>query len=163
DLEPVAGTACRGLRQGRTGDGRGAARNPESLPQGRHSSGPSLRNMRICGQGDRLGVQHDHGFQRRAPACRGGEREREGVSRADGRQGGDYGKQGRLLMPHVLVAGRLHPSGIALLRGAPEVTYDYVEEVSEASYAPLIGKADGLVIRTQPLSSRTVEQASNLK
>jgi D-3-phosphoglycerate dehydrogenase len=66
-------------------------------------------------------------------------------------------------MPHVLVAGRLHPSGIALLRGAPEVTYDYVEEVSEASYAPLIGKADGLVIRTQPLSSRTVEQASNLK
>ena len=31
------------------------------------------------------------------------------------------------------------------------VTFDYVEEVSEPSYAPLIGKADALVIRTQPL------------
>ena len=54
-------------------------------------------------------------------------------------------------MPHVLVAGKLHPSGIELLDASPDVTFDYVEEVSEPSYAPLIGKADGLVIRTQPL------------
>ena len=66
-------------------------------------------------------------------------------------------------MPHILIAGKLHPSGIALLRAAPDVTFDYVEEVSEASYAPLIGRADGLVIRTQPLSAATVEQAGNLK
>lgn len=66
-------------------------------------------------------------------------------------------------MPHVLVAGKLHPSGIALLDSAPSLTYDYVEEVSEPSYAPLVGKADGLVIRTQPLSSRTVAQAPNLR
>ena len=56
-------------------------------------------------------------------------------------------------MPHVLVAGKLHPSGIALLEARPDVTFDYVEEISEPSYAPLIGKADGLVIRTQPLSA----------
>ena len=56
-------------------------------------------------------------------------------------------------MPHVLVAGKLHPSGIELLDASPDVTYDYVEDVSEPSYAPLIGKADGLVIRTQPLSA----------
>jgi D-3-phosphoglycerate dehydrogenase len=66
-------------------------------------------------------------------------------------------------MPHVLIAGRLHPSGLALLNGAPDMTYDYVEEVSEESYAPLIGKADALVIRTQPLSAGTVARAGRLK
>ncbi|TPK78237.1 hydroxyacid dehydrogenase [Mesorhizobium sp. B2-4-13] len=66
-------------------------------------------------------------------------------------------------MPHVLVAGKLHPSGIALLDRSPGVTYDYVEEVSEPSYASLIGKADGLVIRTQPLSAPTVDKARNLR
>jgi D-3-phosphoglycerate dehydrogenase len=66
-------------------------------------------------------------------------------------------------MPHVLIAGKLHPSGIELLDASPGVTYDYVEDVSEPSYAPLIGKADGLVIRTQPLSAPTVARAERLK
>jgi D-3-phosphoglycerate dehydrogenase len=35
--------------------------------------------------------------------------------------------------------------------------------VSEPSYAPLIGKADALVIRTQPLSSATIAEATRLK
>ncbi len=46
---------------------------------------------------------------------------------------------------------------------AADVTFDYVEEVSEPSYAPLIGRADGLVIRTQPLSAATVARAPRLK
>lgn len=66
-------------------------------------------------------------------------------------------------MPHVLVAGKLHPAGVELLKGAAGVTFDYVEEVSEPSYAPLIGRADGLVIRTQPLSAKTIADASRLK
>ncbi|QEN86512.1 hydroxyacid dehydrogenase [Labrys sp. KNU-23] len=66
-------------------------------------------------------------------------------------------------MPHILVAGKLHPSGITLLRSAAGVTFDYVEEVSEASYAPLIAAADGLIIRTQPLSAATVAHAARLK
>jgi D-3-phosphoglycerate dehydrogenase / 2-oxoglutarate reductase len=66
-------------------------------------------------------------------------------------------------MPHVLIAGKLHPSGLALLNGAEGVTYDYVEELSEQSYAPLIGKADALVIRTQPLSATTVAGARRLR
>lgn len=52
---------------------------------------------------------------------------------------------------------------MALLESARGVTFDYVEEVSEASYAPLIDRADGLVIRTQPLSAATVARAPNLK
>ncbi|MER9401451.1 hydroxyacid dehydrogenase [Mesorhizobium sp. M0615] len=66
-------------------------------------------------------------------------------------------------MPHVLVAGKLHPAGIALLDQVAGITYDYVEEVSEPSYAHLIDKADGLVIRTQPLSAPTVEKAGKLR
>lgn len=66
-------------------------------------------------------------------------------------------------MPHVLVAGKLHPSGIALLAARPDVTFDYVHEISEPSYAPLIGAADGLVIRTQPLSAETVGKAGRLR
>lgn len=66
-------------------------------------------------------------------------------------------------MPHILVAGKLHPSGVALLESAKIHTFDYVEEVSEASYAPLIDKADALVIRTQPLSAGTVARGQRLK
>jgi D-3-phosphoglycerate dehydrogenase len=66
-------------------------------------------------------------------------------------------------MPHVLVAGRLHESGIALLESAAGVTFDYVKDISEPSYAPLVGKADALVIRTQPLSAATVAQAQRLR
>lgn len=66
-------------------------------------------------------------------------------------------------MPHLLIAGKLHPAGLALLDRTNGVTYDWVEEVSEPSYAPLIGKADALVIRTQPLSAATIAAASRLK
>ncbi|MEK1887127.1 MAG: hydroxyacid dehydrogenase [Phyllobacterium sp.] len=66
-------------------------------------------------------------------------------------------------MPHILIAGKLHPSGVALLRNSPGVTFDYVEEVSEGSYYPLIGRADALVLRTQPLSASTVASADRLK
>ena len=68
-------------------------------------------------------------------------------------------------MPHLLIAGKLHRAGVALLerlRGEG-YSYEYVEEVSEASYAPLIDRADALVIRTQPLSAVTVARADRLK
>lgn len=66
-------------------------------------------------------------------------------------------------MPHVLVAGKLHQSGIDLLEARPDLTFDYVEEVSEPSCAALIDRADGLVIRTQPLSAATVAKAGRLR
>lgn len=68
-------------------------------------------------------------------------------------------------MTHLLVAGKLHPTGEALLRDLPArgVTVDYVTDISEPSYAPLIGKADALVIRTQPLSAATIAAAGRLK
>lgn len=66
-------------------------------------------------------------------------------------------------MPHLLIAGKLHPSGLDLVASSPGVTFDYVEEVSEPSYASLIGKADALVLRTQPLSAPTVAKAPRLR
>lgn len=65
-------------------------------------------------------------------------------------------------MPHLLIAGKLHPSGLDLLRSAP-VTFDYVEEISEPSYQAYLPKADALVIRTQPLSATSIAKAPGLK
>jgi D-3-phosphoglycerate dehydrogenase len=66
-------------------------------------------------------------------------------------------------MPHVLVAGKIHEAGVTLLREAANMTFEVVDEVSEASYAPLIQKADALVIRTQPMSAGTIAKAERLK
>jgi D-3-phosphoglycerate dehydrogenase len=65
-------------------------------------------------------------------------------------------------MPHLLVAGKLHPSGLDLLRSAP-VTFDYVEEISEPSYQAYLTRADALVIRTQPLSAASIAKAPGLQ
>ncbi len=68
-------------------------------------------------------------------------------------------------MTHLVVAGKLHPVGVDMLEKlrTKGVTIDYVEEISEPSYAPYIHKADALVIRTQPLSSETIAKAEKLK
>lgn len=66
-------------------------------------------------------------------------------------------------MPHVLVAGKIHPSGVAMLQSAPGITFEMVEEVSEPSYAPLIDRADALLIRTQPMGAATIARADRLQ
>jgi D-3-phosphoglycerate dehydrogenase len=66
-------------------------------------------------------------------------------------------------MPTVLVAGKIHPRGIELLRNAPDIEIDYVEEVSLASYQPFIERADAVLIRTQPLPADVIQRASRLK
>ncbi|WP_313195247.1 hydroxyacid dehydrogenase [Shinella zoogloeoides] len=66
-------------------------------------------------------------------------------------------------MPRVLVAGKIHPDGLAILKSAVGVEVDYVEEVSSESYRPFLPTADALLIRTQPLTAGHVEEAPNLK
>ncbi|MDB5665067.1 hydroxyacid dehydrogenase [Cypionkella sp.] len=66
-------------------------------------------------------------------------------------------------MPHVLLAGKLHPAGLALLRVAQGVTFDHVQEISEASYQPYLTEADAMVIRTQPLSAASIARAPRLQ
>ncbi len=66
-------------------------------------------------------------------------------------------------MPHVLVAGRIHPAGKALLSETPGITFDLVDDVSTASYAPLVGRADAILIRTQPMPATVIADAPRLQ
>lgn len=85
------------------------------------------------------------------------------IGRRSRRPGGRQRRKGSQSTPHLLIAGKLHLAGLALPDDADDVTCAYVEEVAGPSYAPLIGKADALVIRTQPMSSATIAEASRLK
>ena len=66
-------------------------------------------------------------------------------------------------MPHILVAGKLHPAGLALLDATTGVTYTHVEEISEESYQPYLEQADGMVIRTQPMTAASVAKAAKVQ
>ena len=66
-------------------------------------------------------------------------------------------------MPHILIAGKLHPAGLALLDATKGITYSHVEEVSEASYQPYLVQADAVVIRTQPMSAASIAKATKLQ
>jgi D-3-phosphoglycerate dehydrogenase len=68
-----------------------------------------------------------------------------------------------LKVSHVLVAGKIHEAGLTLLRTASSVTFDLVEQVSLESYAPLVHKADAILLRTQPMSAEIVRLAAQLK
>jgi D-3-phosphoglycerate dehydrogenase / 2-oxoglutarate reductase len=66
-------------------------------------------------------------------------------------------------VPHVLVAGRIHDAGLAVLKGAPGITVEMIDEVSTESYAPHIYGADALLIRTQPLPAPVIATAQRLR
>ncbi len=66
-------------------------------------------------------------------------------------------------MPNVLVAGKLHGSGLALLEAAEGVTFDYIEDISEASFQPYLARAEAVVIRTQPMTAASIALAPRLK
>jgi D-3-phosphoglycerate dehydrogenase len=66
-------------------------------------------------------------------------------------------------MPHVLVAGRIHESGIDLLSRTDGFTVEVVDEVSTESYAPRIGGADAVLIRTQPMPANVIAKAGRLR
>ena len=67
------------------------------------------------------------------------------------------------MKPHLLVAGNIHEAGLRLLETQTEVTYDYVPDLLYDSYVPLMPKADGLVVRTQPVRADTIASAPRLK
>ena len=66
-------------------------------------------------------------------------------------------------MPRVLVAGKLHPSGLEILENSPELVLDYTEEVSTESLMPGLTQADALLIRTQRLPAEYIDRSPNLK
>lgn len=65
-------------------------------------------------------------------------------------------------MPHVLVAGKLHPAGLERLKGAGDISFTLVDEISLDSYLPHIGEADAVILRTQPMTAEVVAAAPRL-
>jgi D-3-phosphoglycerate dehydrogenase len=66
-------------------------------------------------------------------------------------------------MTHILVAGRLHQAGVDLLKSASGITFKLIDEISLDSYAPHVGEADAILLRTQPLTAELVAKAPSLK
>ncbi|MFN0191645.1 MAG: hydroxyacid dehydrogenase [Aestuariivirga sp.] len=66
-------------------------------------------------------------------------------------------------MPHVVIAGKIHDDGLAVLQNAADVTIDYVDAASPDAYIPFTAKADAVLIRTQPMTESIVAHAPKLK
>lgn len=66
-------------------------------------------------------------------------------------------------MTVVLVAGKIHHSGLALLNSCNNLSVVYVEEVSAEAYRPALAEADALLIRTQPLTATDIVGAPKLQ
>jgi len=65
-------------------------------------------------------------------------------------------------MRHVLVAGKVHPSGTAVLEAAEGVTFEVVDDPDPAAYLPRLPDAQGLLLRTQPLTAAHIAAAPRL-
>ncbi len=66
-------------------------------------------------------------------------------------------------MPHVLVAGKIHISGLKVLQAIDGITVDYVEDVAPAAFLPHLPGADALLVRTQPVTAEIIATAPRLK
>lgn len=63
----------------------------------------------------------------------------------------------------VLVAGKVHDAGIALLRQRSDIEIDLVEAVTTEAYRPFLAHADAILIRTQPMTAAELALAPRLK
>ncbi|MEE2774628.1 MAG: hydroxyacid dehydrogenase [Pseudomonadota bacterium] len=66
-------------------------------------------------------------------------------------------------MPHVIIAGSIHASGLETLKRRSDFTFEYLVESTDNSYVKYLVKADALILRTQPLLRKDIETAVNLK
>ena len=73
-------------------------------------------------------------------------------------------RKGSLLMPHLLIAGKLHPEGLALLEGDDGFTFDYVVEVLPRGELRPLHRQSRCVGHPHPAAVFcTIAQASRLK
>ncbi len=63
----------------------------------------------------------------------------------------------------VLVAGKIHDAGLALMRQRSDIELDYVEAVTAEAFRPFLKTADAVLIRTQPMSASDIASAPHLK
>ncbi len=63
-------------------------------------------------------------------------------------------------MPHVPLADKLHPAGLALLERAEAVTHIRVEEISAVSRQPWLAEVEAVVSRSQPVGAASTARAT---
>ncbi len=66
-------------------------------------------------------------------------------------------------MAVVLVAGKIHQRGLDLLHARSDVQVIYIEAVTTQSYRPHLAEADGILLRTQPMTSAEIALAPKLQ
>ena len=66
-------------------------------------------------------------------------------------------------MPHALIAGKIHPDGLAILRARADLTIEEMADLSAEAFAARLPDADALLIRTAPLPAAAVERAGRLR
>ena len=66
-------------------------------------------------------------------------------------------------MPHIVIAGKLHPAGLKFLKNAKDISFDYIPDENPSVFLDYLPLAEGLVIRTQTLSSQNIANAPELK
>lgn len=66
-------------------------------------------------------------------------------------------------MPHVVLTGPIHPDGVKVLEEAPGVTFEVAERPTPDIMEPLIGRADGLLVRAYPVTADFIAKANRLK
>jgi D-3-phosphoglycerate dehydrogenase / 2-oxoglutarate reductase len=66
-------------------------------------------------------------------------------------------------MPRVVVAGKIHPSGLAVLRGRQGLDIEEHQLLDEARMQAAVACADALLIRTSTLSAEAIKSAKALK
>jgi D-3-phosphoglycerate dehydrogenase / 2-oxoglutarate reductase len=66
-------------------------------------------------------------------------------------------------MAVVLVAGKIHQSGLNLLHSRSDVQVIYVEAVTIESLRPHLAEADAILLRTQPMTAAEIALAPKLK
>ena len=66
-------------------------------------------------------------------------------------------------MPHVLVLGRIHAAGLALLEARPDVTVELLASASEPELIARVPAADAILVRTNRVSGAVIDAATKLK
>ncbi len=66
-------------------------------------------------------------------------------------------------MKRILVAGKIHAEGIALLRRRTDIMIDLVEAVTTEAYRPHLAETHAVLLRTQPMTAAEIAMAPKLQ
>ncbi len=66
-------------------------------------------------------------------------------------------------MPHLVILGRIHEAGLALLRARPDVTFEMLEAPARAAVRAAVRRADAVILRPVPFDREVIAAAPRLR